>query len=130
MSTPACAAQRLRSTRRQSQRPSLSRLVLLYVSPKIEHGPFDRVLHEPRQRRSWLIFDVATISFGPRQVTATFEVTEKDGRHFIILADHGDEWTLLPLEEKIIEKITAVKLPYEHFYRGALDAKDGAVAKK
>jgi len=32
---------------------------------------------------------LATISFGPRQVTATFEVIEKDGRHFIILADHG-----------------------------------------
>ena len=73
---------------------------------------------------------LATISFGPRQVTATFEVTEKEGRHFIILADQGDKWTLLPLEEKNIEKITAVKLPYEHFYRGALDSKDGVSTKK
>src|SRR5687768_12694137 len=47
-----------RRTRRQSQRPSPSRLVLYYVSPKIEHGPFDLLLHEPRRRRSWLIFDV------------------------------------------------------------------------
>jgi predicted N-acetyltransferase YhbS len=45
-------------TRRQSQRPSLSRLVLRCVSRKEEHGLFDLLLHEPRQRRSWLIFDV------------------------------------------------------------------------
>jgi hypothetical protein len=32
--------------------------VLSYVSPKAEHGPFDLFLHEPRHRRSWLIFDV------------------------------------------------------------------------
>jgi hypothetical protein len=25
----------------------------------VEHGPFDLLLHEPRQRRSWLIFDVS-----------------------------------------------------------------------
>ena len=32
--------------------------MLRHVSPKEEHGPFDVPLHEPRQRRSWLIFDV------------------------------------------------------------------------
>jgi DNA-binding MarR family transcriptional regulator len=32
--------------------------VLLYDSPKEKHGSFDLLLHEPRQRRPWLIFDV------------------------------------------------------------------------
>src|SRR5688572_13764421 len=47
-----------RLTRRQSQRPSLSRLVLSYDSPKEEDGQLDLLSHEPRQRRSWLVFDV------------------------------------------------------------------------
>jgi hypothetical protein len=32
--------------------------VLSYVSLKVELVPCDALLHEPRQRRSWLIFDV------------------------------------------------------------------------
>src|SRR5215204_5242082 len=45
-------------TRRQSQRPSLSRLVLTYELPKGKDRLLNLLLHEPRQRRSWLIFDV------------------------------------------------------------------------
>ena len=51
------APRKIRLTRRQSQRPSLSRLVLSKVYPKEEYGPINLLLHEPRQRRSWLIFD-------------------------------------------------------------------------
>jgi hypothetical protein len=45
-----------RPTRCQSQRPSLSHLVLSSVLPKAIYGAFNLILHEPHQRRSRLIF--------------------------------------------------------------------------
>src|SRR5688572_7865202 len=47
----------IRLTRRQSQRPSLSRLVLSKESSKEEYGLVDVLLHEPRRRRSWLLWE-------------------------------------------------------------------------
>ena len=73
---------------------------------------------------------LATISFGARQETATYEVTEKEHKHFNILADHGETWTLLPLEGTNIEKISAAGLPYGHFFRRTLDVGNGTLANK
>jgi dihydrofolate reductase len=62
--------------------------VLLNDSLKVEIGMFDVLLHEPRQRRSWLIFDVSQKVLQLRPLRYSINVT-LDGRcdHRAIPAD-------------------------------------------
>jgi hypothetical protein len=73
---------------------------------------------------------LATIKFGACPVTAPFEIIEREAEFYVLLADHGQEWILLPLTAQNIEKIPASSLPYQHFHKGALDAKNAIIVPK
>ena len=64
--------------------------MLLYGSPKEEHGPFDLLMHEPRQRRSWLIFDVGQNMPQPLPSGLATTVNAKVLAHVENLSAHSD----------------------------------------
>jgi hypothetical protein len=107
-----------RLTRRQSQRPARSRLVLSYVKPNVTVGPINLFLHESRPSGSWLIFDVG------QKFRHSVSMPRSGSKRGVGLAIAGGR-TLAT------RSLSTGSIPRSHVIEiGALIADDGSTAEK